>query len=64
MTDLLSPREVAHLTGQSKSSVLRDIHAGLLPACKKRGYRGRKGRLFIRREDYREYLKHVFQPVS
>jgi len=64
VTDLLSVSEVATRTGQIKSSVFRDIRSGLLPARKKRGYKGRMGRVFISRDDYREYLATIFKPLS
>lgn len=52
---LLRVSDVARLTGYSEDSILRDIHAGLLPALR----RPKAHAFLVRPEDYGVYLDRL-----
>jgi len=60
---LLSPKTAAGLIDVSDREIRRAIEMGQLPALKRRGYKGRKGSIRIREEDFKKWIQDQFQPL-
>jgi len=60
MSDRLTPREVAEIARVNRQEVYRAIHRGELPARRRRGYKGRMGRIWIDKTHAHEWAEAAF----